>query len=684
MAAFLPQNSGAATLAIAISLLLADPARAQQSETPAPAPAPAETGVVTYPASFYEAMRVTSAREMVERTPGFVLDRGDAARGTGGGGNVLIDGERPASKSQSIDSVLSRISSGSVERIEVIRGGAPGIDMQGQGVVANVVRKGGTSSDQALHLFSKTYKNGFTGGFARGELNWRGPGFSADAQLSGRRDLGGDSGDGVLRRVAPTGVLIEGGDFDARIRDQSIQANAAGEFKREGSLLRMNASAERQTVRRREIGALATSAGAAFSETTRVGERDTEYEVGGDYERELTDTLTLRMLALTRTEREVIQASSAGRTRRQASSERAVSHESIGRASLRRAFSWGELEVGGEGAFNTLDARSTLTVDGAAVVLPSANVEVKEDRGELFTTASLRPAPGLSLEAGLRYESSTIRQTGGANQSKTLSFAKPRASATWSLGPVQLRARVEREVGQLNFEDFAANSAFEDDTVNAGNVNLEPERSWLFEGAIERRFWESGAVVLTITHAEVDEVVDLIPITGRFDAPGNIGSGTRGSAVFNVSAPADRLGFSGAVVRMTATWRRSEVSDPVTREARRISGERPFEAQLEITRNLPEWRSTLGFEAGYGFEATVYRINEIRRIEEDPLYRVYWDWTPRPDLLMRFQFENFTARKRTRDRTVFSGPRSAGVVAFREQRTTRLPVIVTARARLLF
>ena len=105
---------------------------------------------------------------------------------------------------------------------------------------------------------------------------------------------------------------------------------------------------------------------------------------------------------------------------------------------------------------------------------------------------------------------------------------------------------------------------------------------------------------------------------------------------------------------------------------------------MEISRSLPAWRSTVGLEAGYGFESTVYRINEIRRIEEDPLYKFYWDWVPRPDVLMRFQFENFTARKRTRDRTVFSGPRSAGVVAFREQRTTRLPVIVTARARLLF
>ncbi|WP_430425965.1 TonB-dependent receptor plug domain-containing protein [Phenylobacterium sp.] len=679
MAFPLPCSRAATALAGAAILVGATPARSQTPE-----PASASSGVVAYPASYYEEMRITSAREMIERTPGFVLDKGDSSRGTGGGGNVLIDGERPASKSQSIDSVLSRIPSGSVERIEVIRGGAPGIDMQGQGVVANVVRKGGTSSDQALHLFSKTYASGFAGGFVRGELSWRGPGFSAEAQVSGRRDLGTDSGDGALRRVGPTGALIEGGDFDARIRDQSVTANAAGEYKRDGSLLRMNASAERQSIKRREIGALTTSAGAAFSETTRVGERDHEYEIGGDYERKLSDTLSLRLLALARTERTTIQASSAGRTRRQASTERSVAEESIARASLRRSFAWGELEAGGEGALNTLDARSALSVDGVPVALPSANVEVKEDRGELFTTASLRPAPGLSLEAGLRYESSTIRQTGGVSQSKTLSFAKPRASAAWTVGATQIRARVEREVGQLNFEDFAANSAFEDDAVNAGNADLEPETSWLFEGAVERRFWGTGAAVLTVSHAEVDDVVDLIPIAGRFDAPGNIGSGSRDVATLNVSFPTERLGLPAAVVRVTGTWRQSEVSDPVTGESRRISGEKPFEAQLEISRSLPEWRSTVGLEAGYGFESTVYRINEIRRIEEDPLYKFYWDWVPRPDVLMRFQFENFTARKRTRDRTVFSGPRSAGVVAFREQRTTRLPVIVTARARLLF
>ena len=73
---------------------------------------------------------------MIFRLPGFNLDTGDSGtRGfAGAAGNVLIDGDRPSSKSDSLDAVLRRISAGSVERIELIRGGAPGIDMQGRAV----------------------------------------------------------------------------------------------------------------------------------------------------------------------------------------------------------------------------------------------------------------------------------------------------------------------------------------------------------------------------------------------------------------------------------------------------------------------------------------------------------------------------------------------------------------------
>src|SRR6185312_15828282 len=96
----------------------------------------------TYPASFFANAHPATANDMIGRLPGFNLDTGSGARGfAGSGGNVLIDGTRPAAKSDGLNSILSRIPADTVDHIELIRGGAPGIDMQGQSVVANVVLK---------------------------------------------------------------------------------------------------------------------------------------------------------------------------------------------------------------------------------------------------------------------------------------------------------------------------------------------------------------------------------------------------------------------------------------------------------------------------------------------------------------------------------------------------------------
>src|SRR5438270_121548 len=109
----------------------------------APAPA-AQQGVTSYGPEFFAATRPANANEMVERLPGFTLDTGSGVRGyEGAAGNVLIDGQRPATKTDNLEEVLKRIPFSTVARIDVIRGGAPGIDMQGKTVIANIVRKAG-------------------------------------------------------------------------------------------------------------------------------------------------------------------------------------------------------------------------------------------------------------------------------------------------------------------------------------------------------------------------------------------------------------------------------------------------------------------------------------------------------------------------------------------------------------
>ncbi len=120
----------------------------------------ADMDVLTYPASYFAEQRPNTAYDMISRLPGFLFDDGDTARGFAGtAGNVLIDGQRPTSKTDDLQSILARLPAGDVDHIDVIRGGAQGIDMHGKTVVANVIRKKGDST----HIVAQVDNNFWLG-----------------------------------------------------------------------------------------------------------------------------------------------------------------------------------------------------------------------------------------------------------------------------------------------------------------------------------------------------------------------------------------------------------------------------------------------------------------------------------------------------------------------------------------
>jgi hypothetical protein len=685
-------RAGAALCALAAAV--SGHASAQAVETVGPAPAAqADSAVIPYPPAFFAEFRPSNASDAVQRLPGFTFDKGEDVRGFGGAaGNVLIDGERPTSKSVNLDMLLQRIPFSTIERIDLIRGGAPGIDMQGQPVVANVIRKSGASSVRNVQLLFKHYLDtDFVGYSPRIEQSTRAGPLSFEGGLGGRRDKNIDSGVGGLVRRRGDGTVFEQGDFTADIVTSSLSANVNGEYRTDASVYRLNAAVDRNDQDRKEVAALLDAAGSAFSERARTKTRADKAEIGGDYEREINGWLSARLLGLKTFKKDRLNGLSQTRGPSRDSLETSRSGETILRGTMSAVRSDRmQFEFGGEGAFNFLDAASSLFVGGAPVALPSANIRVEEKRAEGFATMTAKPFGALSVELGSRYETSTISQTGGANQKKTLSFLKPRLIL--SLAPddsSQIRVRVERTVGQLNFKDFAATADVEAGAVNAGNPDLEPERAWVFETALERRFWGRAAVVLTLRHEAVQSVVDLIPIGGLFDAPGNIGDGTRDEARLSLTLPLDNLGVANGMFRINTTWRRSKVVDPVTGEERRISLQHPFDGDLYLGKSFPSLNSTLALEAGgnfgtLGYEEASYRINEIRTIKERPSWKVYWDWNPNPSLVVRFQWENFTQRKRLRERVLFAGPRSANLINYVERRDAALQSILMVRARQQF
>nr|WP_298719020.1 TonB-dependent receptor [uncultured Steroidobacter sp.] len=636
------------------------------------APTNLGAGVIRYEASFFTEFKPTTALDIVKRVPGFTFEPGDTTvRGFAGAlGNVLIDGQRPASKAVLLEDVLRRIPVSAVTAIEVIRGGAPGINMQGQSVVANVIRSSGNMSTLAgelTGLFATEHEPGLgvrlesASNIDRltlnGTLNFR------DEQQYG------NSGKGELTRRNADRELYLASDFETDWRQRQYQANGSAEYQGDAGLLRINLGGTSSDTTQYDILTRRSGVPQTFDSRIATDIKLDQGEAGVDYEHTLSDALTARALLLQTLERKIIAADSIDALDLQRSEDEAFRGESILRSSATyRASSAITIETGLEGAYNFLDVDARLSRNGTPVNLPAANVKIEERRGEAFVDFRWKVTPRLASDFGMRYETSTISQSGDHDAKRTLSYPKPRVMVRFDAnGDLQLRGRIERTVSQLEFRDFASQASLDAGTINGGNADLRPENAWEFEGAIETRFWGSGAIVLSYMHSLVSDVVDLVPV-GEFDAPGNLGDGTRDKISLGVSLPMERFGLAATQLRFNGDWNWSQVDDPVTHQSRRITKHSPVGGNVLITREFPSLGSTLSLENSYSKRETYFRIGEVRTDHWDHFLRLYWDWTPQPDTVIRLMFNNFTGRPRSRWRTVYDGSRASGQILYHEDR----------------
>lgn len=642
----------------------------QTAPADAPAAVAADTNVIAYPAAFFAESRPTNAFDMIQRLPGFQLEGGDQVRGfAGSGGNVLINGQRPTSKSVMLELQLRRIPANTVERIELIRGGAPGIDMMGQTLVANIIRSTNTVSTTAVTLGFRPYTNGWIG--PRGGIEWsqRTGALSLEGQASIEfRNSFQEGGDGERLIFNPNGSLREAADFKSVRRGPAIAVNGAAELEKGADIFRLNVGFNRTDEEGYDRFLRYDPAGRFLGQQYLTDDllRDT-WEVGGDYEHLFANGISARALALQTLRFEDVVEDSQQPGLTQTSDRSQKSGESIVRGTLSaQPVASLNLEGGVEGVFNFLDATSAVTRNGAPVILPNANLRVEERRGEAFATSTWKPSQRLTIETGLRLEASRISSTGDTANSRSFFFPKPRLLISYSPSTLlnQVRLRVERTVGQLTFTDFVASAELATGTATAGNAELEPERAWVFEATLERRFWGRGALVLTATHEEVQAVVDRVPINGTFDAPGNIGDGRRDAIGANLTLPLDRLGIRGARLTSAVTWRWSQVTDPVTGRERRISNERFANGNVRFTHDLARLRSTYGFEIlMFGTPQTQYRINELRKNSDDSYLYAYWDYKPDPTWSIRAEGRLLSGKEFRRYRTRYAGSRALGVVS---------------------
>ena len=667
-------------------------AQAAVASAPAPAEAPAQPAVVGYPPSFFAALNSANALDMVGRIPGFTLDTGASVRGyEGAAGNVLIDGQRPSSKSDSIDQLLQRIPISQVERIDVIRGGAPGIDMQGKTVLANVIRKKNAGFHGLVAVAdSLVVEDGRNGPSVRLEASGGQDGHSWE--VSARRGKGIDdgTGDGAEIKVDPSGRIIGKNAITAKAGGWQTILAGSYETPLLGGQFRINGRYFTNDYRLRETDDFSLPQGQQNRDRCEDEEEDTE--IGGRFNRAFGARINVELVGLRTTKDETVSDDFSQRPGpRDVFVLDRYSTETIGRAVLKfhqaPTLSW---EAGGEAADNTLDSKTRFTENGAPIAINAANVQVEEKRWEAFVKSTWQVTKTVSLEGAIRQEGSTITSQGDVRLEKSLGYTKPRVALTWAASDAwQVRLRVEREVGQLNFDDFVAKSSLNTSTITSGNPDINPQQDWVAEAAVERRFWGAGSLTLTGRHYKITDAVDRAPIflpDGSFtDAPGNIGNGTKDEIEAEITLPLDKLGLKGAQLKGNVTKRWSEVTDPTTHEKREFSNLRPLEWEAHFAQPLPRWNANWGFDFFDNmWRQTFYRADVIETQKLKIYVTPFIEWKPRPDLQIHFEIENLGARGLRDTRKVYDGPRNLAPVAFIDDRDAQFGQILYLRIRKYF
>ena len=626
-----------------LCLCMAVPAWASADTPPAAvalAPQTTADGVLVFVPDFFAHYRPNTALDMVSRVPGFSVDDGDGTRGFEGSvGNVLINGSRPASKSDTGSSVLSRTGAAQVERIELIRGGAPGIEMQGYATVVNVIIKDTARTEHVLTHSSYIYDGGrslFGGSY---QLTHRKGEHTLGLFLSDGISSSDSVGEGPYRRFGPDGALLQDEHYNSTAAGggTSVRGTYTGPVR--GGKLDLTA--------RYGVNDWTSTA----EETSAQGRRDNLFvedvrsaEVGVTYSRDISTR--------TRSETRLIHQFDQAEATDRSSSERdgvaspeqlffadSDSSETILRSLIRHQRSDAlEIEAGAEVAYNVLDTRQSYSVGGTNVPLPSATLKVEELRGELFGKGTWRINPQWTLEAGLRLEHSTLRQSGDAGHEDSFFFAKPRALLSWTpRESSQLRLLFERSVGQLNFGDFAASTELATGDVMGGNVNLTPEQRWTSEISYEQRFWKEGIISVAYRHDAISDAIDVIPLEGGLAAVGNIGDGTLDQLRVSLALPTDALRIPGGKLTFKNSWNKTEVTDPTSGRTRPISGIRPTQAQISFEQNITALNLGWGVDWLPRMSEYRYQPDAVSGWDGKDYYVVWADYKPVPTLSIRAQ-----------------------------------------------
>lgn len=683
----MPHSFSASVIAIACALCLPAGLAAQDEDAGATPIAPMPGAARVFEPVYFERFAPRNALDMVTRIPGFTVTGGNdqGQRGLGQATqNVIVNGERLSSKSDSVEDQLRRIPATDVIRIELVDGNT--LDIPGlTGLVANVIYKSNGASGQFRWTTGFRPHNTEAQLFG-GEVSLTGSEGRLDYTVALSNPNERFGADGPVLITDGAGNLIEEqySRFSGKFDEPKLATTFGYDFGG-GVEANLNLNYGEDFLYRNEPEIGYPVSGPVRRRTVDTHEDGPQYEIGGDIQFPVGPG-TLKLIGLERYERDNFTQTLIDRLDDGTAPTgfRFQQTNGIGERIGRAEYSWklweADWQLSGEAAFNRLDRRSSLfelDADQNFVQLPfpGGNGGVREERYETSLSFSRALSPTVSVQAIGAIEFSKIEQTGDMPNSRSFKRPKGSVAATWKpADDFDVSLTLARRVSQLGFGDFLASVSLNNDNQNGGNNELVPYQSWNIEVEANKRLGPWGSLKLEARQAWFEDFIDWFPLPNGGEARGNIGDANRLHLQANATINLDPIGWKGARFDIAAIKRYMYVDDPFTGVERGFSYDQEGGLEIDYRHDIPSTDWAYGAGLSHFDNAPYARRFEVGREWEGPFFdTLFVEHKDVMGLTVRAQATNLLLDARNRfQRTVFDGSRTDGDILFREDVDRRI------------
>ncbi|KZN35989.1 hypothetical protein N480_18535 [Pseudoalteromonas luteoviolacea S2607] len=610
---------------------------------------PPQFAVLNYDGQALEQLYGQNALDKIEQIPGFALVQNTASRGlSAAGGNVLINGAMPASKSESLSQILSQLPAAHITALHFYSTGHPFGSVSQYNQVINVLTHTSsiTTNWQAHSKLTSAYQS-----YRPSELA---------AQLSVPMDVWqhqinvhyqDDRHQSVSSIASQSAqqVITEVGseDFFEKLNSRLLSLNST----RQQAANRLILSAKTlQDDWQTDFSRLYDRMHHPLTHTWQYNESiDTvEYEFSADWLKKLAQGKQLQLVALQnkKTTNNLSVTTETGEQNdifKQYKSHK----EQVMQFRFGAPHSLLKPEIGIEISRNQLDA--VTQASGSQIAS-----RVSEIRYLPFVAFTYTMNKQWQLYTRLNTEHTKLKSMAASTHRSDLNFVKPLVRLSYeSKHNWDFALTARHHVDQLDFQHFVTSQDAGFDRSQSGNHRLQPSKFSELAAQLNTRPTDSLFISLKVFNQWQKDIHEIVTLTNGSAGLGNAGNATLLGSTFSATLNTDNF-LSGSQLSLDYEYSTARYHDPLT-GTRATTGLTPHSASIEFRRDMPNY--SWGVDISLPESATYFYQDEIFVERDHTEINAFGEYSLSNSLRVKVTINALNSAKYTYTQTYFDAKR---------------------------